>query len=193
MKPVLLVDLDGILANLIKKWLAVYNRDYHDNLTPDDITTWEWQDLVKPACGTRIYHYLSRPGFFADLEPIEGAAEALEQLAEHFELCVVTASPKNALKEKTLWVERHLPMVPRRNVILTYRKDLTRGHVIIDDATHNLVNFKGVRIIFDYPYNRGFEAAYRVQGWPEATELLNQFLGQEVPWYPNSQETVRFT
>ncbi|MFZ5827353.1 MAG: 5' nucleotidase, NT5C type, partial [Bacillota bacterium] len=64
-KPVLLFDLDGVCCNLMKKWLAVYNHDYSDNLTEADITSWNWDDFVKPECGKRIYHYLNRPGFFA--------------------------------------------------------------------------------------------------------------------------------
>ena len=180
-KPILLFDLDGITANLLAKWLACYNHDYDDSLAPEDITSWDWEHLVKPECGKRIYHYLSRPGFFADLEPVPGAVDTLSHLSKRVELVVVTASPKNALADKTRWVEKHLPFVPRRNIVLTYRKDLVRGDFMFDDAPRNLEHFPGVRILLDYPYNRDFHAAHRVRDWAEFARLMDRLL-EERGW-----------
>lgn len=173
-RPILLFDLDGICCNLMKKWLAVYNRDYHDNLRPEDITSWDWEKFVKPECGKRIYHYLNRPGFFADLEPIEGCVESLERLAAICELVVVTASPRQAAGDKIAWVRRHLPMVPRGNIVITHRKDLVRGDFMFDDAPKNLANHPAIRIMMDYPYNRHFHDCYRVHSWAEAERLIRR-------------------
>lgn len=175
-KPVLLFDLDGICTNLAKKWLAHYNRDWNDNLTLNEIVEWEWHRFVKPECGSRIYHYLNRPGFFADLEPIPGAVETLASLANRVELVVVTASPREAMQDKVQWVRRHLPFVPRHNIVITYRKDLVRGDFMFDDAPRNLRHFQGVRILMDYPYNRDFHDCHRVYSWAEFHGLMEGFL-----------------
>lgn len=177
-KPVLLFDLDGICANLLKKWLAVYNYDWDDHLAAADITSWDWDRLVKPACGKRIYHYLNRPGFFADLEPLPGCVASLERLSEFVELVVVTASPREACGDKMAWVRRHLPMVPKGNVVITYRKDLVRGDFMFDDAPRNLIHHPATRILMDYPYNRSFHDCHRVHSWEEAEALLYQLLAQ---------------
>lgn len=166
-KPLVCFDLDGVAADLVSKWLAHYNRDWDDNLTPDDIVAWNWDSLVKPECGKRIYHYLSRPGFFADLAPLPGAIEALRQLNEQAELVVLSASPQTALRDKWRWVEKHVPFLKRRNIILTYRKDLVRADLHIDDAPKNLTRFAGIRALFDYRYNRNFHDAWRLRGWQE--------------------------
>ncbi len=191
-KPVLLFDLDGICSNLAKKWLAVYNRDYHDTLTLDRIVAWEWHRFVRPECGKRIYHYLNRPGFFADLEPIPGCVEVLGRLSQRCELVVVTASPKEAMADKVRWVHRHLPFVPPRNIVITYRKDLVRGHFMFDDAPRNLRHFDGVRILMDYPYNRDFHDCYRVHDWFQFEALMNTLLdelaaGRPLPPTPQRQ------
>jgi 5'-nucleotidase len=183
-RPVFLFDLDGICCDLIKKWLAHYNRDYHDNLTPADITTWDWEHLVKPACGKRIYHYLNRPGFFADLELIPGCKEGLEQLSERCELVVVTASPKEAASDKMRWVHRNLPMVPKKNIVVTYRKDLVRGTFMFDDAPKNLRNHDAIRIMLDYPYNRDFHECHRVHSWAEAVALVEEILALQAAGRP---------
>ncbi|MFO7173545.1 MAG: 5'(3')-deoxyribonucleotidase [Bacillota bacterium] len=175
-RPILLCDLDGICADLASKWLEHYNRDWNDNLTLDRITEWEWHRFVKPECGTRIYHYLNRPGFFADLRPIPGAVETLAALSERVEIVVVTASPREAMRDKVQWVRRHLPFVPRENIVITYRKDLVRGDFLFDDAPRNLRNFPGIRIMMDYPYNRDFHDCYRVHSWTEFRQLMERLL-----------------
>lgn len=177
-KPVLLFDLDGVCADLARKWLAVYNRDWHDHLTLDDIVEWEWHRFVRPECGRRIYHYLSQPGFFADLDPIPGCVEVLARLADRCELVVVSASPKEAMADKVRWVRRHLPFVHPKNIVLTYRKDLVRGDFMFDDAPRNLRHFQGVRILMDYPYNRDFHDCYRVRNWAEFEALMQDLLAQ---------------
>jgi 5'(3')-deoxyribonucleotidase len=178
-KPVFLFDLDGICCNLMQKWLAVYNRDYHDSLTENDIVAWEWHRFVKPECGKRIYHYLNRPGFFADLEPIDGCVESLSRLERVCELVVVTASPKEAAGDKMRWVQRHLPMVPKGNIVVTYRKDLVRGDFMFDDAPKNLRNHPATRIMLDYPYNRDFHDCHRVHSWLEAEELVCRMVAEK--------------
>lgn len=190
--PVLLFDLDGICANLAKKWLEVYNRDWGDHLTTDDISAWEWHRFVKPECGKRIYHYLNRPGFFSDLEPIPGCVEVLRRLAHRTELVVVTASPKEAAEAKIAWVRRHLPFVSRHNIVITYRKDLVRGDFMFDDAPRNLRHFQGIRLLLDYPYNREFHECYRVKDWEHFGQLMAYFLqemaqGRRPPDVPQTQ------
>lgn len=177
-RPVLLFDLDGICADLAGKWLAVYNRDWKDNLTLDDVVEWEWHRFVKPACGSRIYHYLSRPGFFADLEPIPGAAEVLRELNDQAELVAVTASPRPAMADKVAWIRRHLPFIHKQNIVITYRKDLVRGDFMFDDAPRNLRHFQGIRIIMDYPYNRDFNDCHRVRDWFDFHRLMQAFLAE---------------
>jgi len=190
-RPILLFDLDGICCDLMKKWLAAYNRDYNDNLRPEDITTWDWEKFVKPECGKRIYHYLNRPGFFADLEPIAGCVESLGRLAEVCELVVVTASPRQAAGDKIAWVRRHLPMVPRGNIVITHRKDLVRGDFMFDDAPKNLENHPAIRIMMDYPYNRHFHDCYRVHSWAEAERLIRRLV--DLPRGESRQPSAQWT
>ncbi len=178
-KPVLLFDLDGICSNLMKKWLTTYNQDWDDRLTEADITSWDWDHLVKPACGKRIYHYLNRPGFFADLEPLSGCVESLERLSAFVELVVVTASPREACGDKMDWVRRHLPMVPKGNIVITYRKDLVRGDFMFDDAPRNLMHHPATRILMDYPYNRDFHDCHRVHSWTAAEALIYRLLAEQ--------------
>jgi 5'-nucleotidase len=175
-RPTLLFDLDGVCCNLLKKWLAVYNQEHNDNVRYEDLDRFSWDHLAKG--GKKIYQYLSRPGFFADLEPIPGCQAALERLGRRCELVVVTASPKAAMADKQRWVEKHLPMVPKDNVVITRRKDLVSGTFMLDDAPKNLANHPAIRLLFDAPYNRDFHDAYRVHNWDEVEATVNRLLDQ---------------
>lgn len=175
-RPVFLFDLDGVCCNLLKKWLAAYNRDYHDHLTEADIDSWSWDHKAK--CGQKIYHYLSTPGFFADLEPIAGCQESLTRLGKRCELVVVTASPKAAMADKQRWVEKNLPMVDRDNVVITRRKELVSGTFMLDDAPKNLANHPAIRLLMDAPYNRDFHDAHRVRGWDAVEALVNPMIDE---------------
>jgi 5'-nucleotidase len=191
-KHVLLFDLDGICCNLSKKWLASYNHEWEDELTEAAINEWEWHRFVKPECGKRIYHYLNQPGFFADLEPIEGCVASLERLAAVCELVVVTASPKEAAGDKIRWVNRYLPMVPKGNIVITHRKDLVRGDFMFDDAPKNLRNHPATRIMLDYPYNRDFHDCHRVSSWLEAEALiLHLIAAHPIPETPSAEGAMQ--
>lgn len=89
---------------------------------------------------------------------------------------MVTASPANAMKDKANWVRKHLPFVPRHNLVVTYRKDLVRGDFTFDDAPRNLERCRATRIIMDYPYNRDFADCYRVLNWAEFEALMDEVL-----------------
>ena len=50
----ILVDVDGVCADLHMTWLHRYNTDYDDHLIHSDITRWAIHEFVKPECGTKI-------------------------------------------------------------------------------------------------------------------------------------------
>lgn len=80
----------------------------------------------------------SIPGFFENLEPIEGAIESVNALRQSndFEVYILTApSTRNPLSytEKRLWVERHFDYAMVKRLILSPDKSLLRGDVLIDD------------------------------------------------------------
>jgi 5'(3')-deoxyribonucleotidase len=43
----------------------------------------------------------------------------------------------NSWSDKRRWVEKYLPQLRRKCLILSHRKDLNRGSYLIDDRAHN--------------------------------------------------------
>jgi 5'(3')-deoxyribonucleotidase len=159
-KLTILCDLDSIAANLMGEWLARYNRDYKDQITPDDIKTWDTHLYVKPDCGKAIYNYFT-PDLFYSLQPIDGAVEGLKQLVDAgHEVCFVTATPQGCADAKYQWVSEHFPFMHNtHDMVMTHRKYLIHGDVFIDDSPSNIREYRFRHhhtqiYTIAYPYNQ---------------------------------------
>ena len=134
-----LVDMDGILADAMGKYLARYNEERclrNNPATVADITTW---DISKALPGATEECFSER-GFFSDLEPIVGSLEAMREIhgmGHEVIICSSPGGPSSAM-EKLEWLAKHLPWLDRRAAILCHRKHLIAGDVLIDDKPDHL-------------------------------------------------------
>lgn len=174
-KFTILVDMDGVCVEIHDHWLNLYNRDYDDDLTQEQIVSWDLHKYVKEGCGLKIYEYLKEPGFFLGAPVIPGCAKSLRALKNAgLNIILVTATPSNshtAHFEKIKWIERNLPFLNTKNFISTSRKDLIAGDLLLDDAVHNLDNFPGIPCAFRQPWNLRKNYRFSVNSWEEFTEL----------------------
>ena len=82
---------------------------------------------------------LSRPDLFVNyrnLEVIEGAIESVAKLNVDHEIFIASTPPwtrPEVWGHKREWLEEHFPYL-KRKLILTHRKDLLIGDVLIDDT-----------------------------------------------------------
>jgi 5'-nucleotidase len=129
MKPIIYIDMDGVVADFDKAFPQVAEKKWT-----------EGQEKKVPE------------GFFYTLELIDGAQEALNALSNDFELYFLSTpqwSNPNCWKEKRLWVEKHFGDLMFKRLILTHNKGLLKGDYLIDDRIQNSVeNFEGEHIHF---------------------------------------------
>lgn len=170
----LLVDLDSVTADIQAKWLSMYNELYQDSLRVNDIKSWNMELYVKPECGKKIYDLLNIDGFFRDLPVIEGAKEYLKKLHDQgFDIVFVSTSSINGYKDKAEWVDQHFPFISSKNLILTARKDCTKGDILYDDAPHNLEGFEGVTVKRPWPWNQNYHGEdYVAKTWKDFYRLV---------------------
>ncbi len=128
-KPIVYVDMDGVCADYdkAKVLLLDYDNDPHEANVPE--------------------------GFFHTLEPVEGAIQALHDLADlDYELYFLSTpqwSNPHCWREKRLWVEEHYGELMFKRLILTHNKSLLMGEYLIDDRiTNGVENFTGTHIHF---------------------------------------------
>ena len=53
------IDIDGVVNNLPETVIDVYNEDYNDNLTINDITKYNIENFVKPEAKENFYKYFT--------------------------------------------------------------------------------------------------------------------------------------
>lgn len=182
---IVLVDMDGVLADTHFSWLQMYNRDWHDNLRTKDITRWALHEFVKPECGRRVYDYLERPEFYDFTPIIENALYGVNALrALGHRVIVVSAG---FYQSKVLWLSNNgfLNEFPYKNdyrpftaldLILCNDKSLIKGDYLIDDRLENVVQFtrNGIGILFTQPWNENRAIPNRANNWMDVIEYFKQ-------------------
>jgi 5'-nucleotidase len=168
------VDVDGVVADLHTEWLRLYNADYDDHLTSEDITAWNTHEFVKPECGKKIYSYLSRADLYDRVEPIFGSQYGVSRLRHAgYQPVFVTSNVKGMTDPKWKWLEKFDFLKSKSELVVMHDKSLLNANVLIDDGAHNIKAFRGGKpLLFDAPWNRS-ESLPRVCGWSEVLEALS--------------------
>ena len=131
-RRILYIDMDGVLVDLPQ------SIDGLDPSIRQACKAWQAeQEALRPD---QEIHHSDFEGLFATLKPREGAADAIDTLMAHFDVFLLSTAPwanTSAWTDKRRWVEKYLPNLPIKHLILTHRKDLNRGAFLIDDRPNN--------------------------------------------------------
>lgn len=174
------VDVDGVVVDLMSEWLAAYNADYDDKITPIDLNNgWEMTQYVKEECGSKIYDYLHNPSLYTNALPIDGALEGIQKLREMgHRIVFATSTPQGVEGRKLQWLIDNGFIEPKDHVFKDYieisDKHLLCGDILIDDGLHNVDGFKGLGILFDAPHTQKDEWPIRIKGWNNVIKYLEE-------------------
>ncbi len=91
-------------------------------------------------------------GLFSLMKPMQGAIDAFNLLAKHFDTYILTTAPwmnPTALTDKRDWIKKYLSESGYKKLIITHHKNLNRGDYIIDDRlARGVEKFDGEHIHF---------------------------------------------
>ena len=175
---VILVDMDDTIEQLLSAWLRRINERYGRSVRYEDVYNWDIALAYPGLTWEQVYGVPLEPGFWRTVDPIPGAAEALQRLmAAGHEIYIVTATECDSVPEKmNELLFRYFPFLTWRQVIITANKQLIRGDVLIDDGPHNLEGGDYVKILMTAPHNRGYDAEangmIRVSNWDEIEAVI---------------------
>ncbi len=181
-KLTILIDMDSITCDLMEAWLGKYNEDYNDNVTIDDIKSWDTHKYVKKECGRRMYRYLTSD-LYTRLKPLPGAIDAITYLRKKHHVVWVTAAPSGSADAKVQWIKDHFPGAKKNDVCICDQKHLVKGDIFIDDSPSNIRNYKkawpGAKAMtIAYPYNE--EVAHltdvRAGSWKDTEAAWKAFV-----------------
>lgn len=184
----ILTDIDDTLndmGHVLLKWL---NEDSSLEYKYSDITTWDW---YKNVFGEKWYKPLNDPLFWLEVNIDNKAIQVLENLVKQgHDVKLVSASFLNdVLIDKIYFTLFPFDdtLINENNIIITQDKSCIKGDLMIDDKPDNLVNFEGIKFLYDQPWNRkekeiwdlvngDFVNYARVSNWNQIEQLLKLYL-----------------
>ncbi len=185
MKPIALVDADGVLLNFSRSYLAAVESITGSEHDVSEITEWDMHKcpfFVALAekhldLQARVETVILQPGFCENIEVLPGAKEGLAALREVADVYVVTAPwpfSTTWAGERTHALWRHFG-IPHTHVIVTQTKHLIHGDMMIDDNIKHLTGWKhGVPLLWDSHHNQDVlvpEPIVRVYSWERAVQI----------------------
>lgn len=174
----ILLDMDGPVANFMKGWLEQYNFITKENVRVQDIKGLNTSKFVsEPFILKRIKDSV---GFIRNLEPIDGAIEGIETLHKQGHEIVFVSNGTNCPTsghEKRDWLKfylGHLWKFPP--LVLTYHKHYVRGDCLIDDQPKNLENLDAstTPLLWHCSYNADVKGYTRIYDWSSLLDWVSR-------------------
>lgn len=129
-KPIAYFGLEGVLADIDKAEASLTDKERE-----------QYKNHIECV-----------PGIYQEMEPVQGAVEAFKALSRHYDLYILTSAPWNnedVWSEKIKWVKKHLGIYGYKRVIMTHRKDLNEGQLLVDRrAGKGAAQFEGTWLQF---------------------------------------------
>jgi 5'(3')-deoxyribonucleotidase len=170
-KPVILCDVDEVIAGLLPEWIRRYNEAFGKTVDHRTIDSW---DLSTHCGGPEVYGILNLPDVYAGVRPIEGAQWGVEELRNlGYRVVFVSSCGAATAGQKMTWLHAHgfLPGVhSQKDLIIASDKSLVYGRVLIDDGPHNIEAFPGRTVLVDQPHNRSMKHPHRARSWAEIVD-----------------------
>ncbi len=195
MKQLTLVfDLDAIIIDLLRPWIAWININYGTKLTVDDVTQYNMHDVF--PCGNEVYKFFTKERY-RECAPLPGAAWGLSYLksAGH-KMVIATATAGDTGSEKLGLLHKAAPWFHEDDLYIGRDKYERRGDVFVDDSPKNIYRYKEVHpdtllATIAYPYNKELESVVDIyaqdyqatdQAWLEIVTGIEKHAGScELP------------
>jgi 5'(3')-deoxyribonucleotidase len=189
LKPTVLLDVDGVIANFTQLYLScakaagVLSMEFPSDWESPYEKIEEALHLTKDG-EAAVYKLLNAPDAAFNINPYPKAVEGVKSVAEIAEVYFVTnpiGSSPTWSWDRMRWLKKHFGDELGGNVVLTPHKFLVRGDIFVDDRPSNLEPWKkawpyGIEVCWDQPYNQDWKS-HKVNMWEHVVELARLCAG----------------
>jgi 5'(3')-deoxyribonucleotidase len=170
MKKRILVDMDGVLADVYSRFFDLHEKETGHRLSVSEIT-----GLKEAEAFPDLLKWVETPGFFRHLSVMPGSQEGLKRLNDAYFVIVVSLATEFplSLTDKQLWLHDNFPFISWQQIVFCGSKNLIRADIMIDDHLKNLDLFDGVTFMFTQPHNMHVNMIHRrVDSWSDIEKIL---------------------
>lgn len=171
-RPVILLDVDGVIANFIDGALPIAERLTRQKHHHDDIDQWHMEKALGLTEDQThaFYAEIASEGHCIKLPVYEGAIDGVKALREIADVHPVTAPFASTywVGERETWLLNHFGF-HHHDVVHTNAKHLIRGDILIEDKPETIVKW-----CQHHPTGRGILIArnYNKYGLPATAHPL---------------------
>jgi 5'(3')-deoxyribonucleotidase/uncharacterized protein with PQ loop repeat len=168
------IDMDEVIADFRSKHVRAYNEAFNGKLTVGHLGGRPLEEVVPESHAEAARQMVLEPGFFADLDEVEGSREVVRQLAERYEVFIATAAMEvpTSFADKYTWLRRRFPFIPPSHVVFCGDKGVLDVDYLIDDTSRHFEHFRGTPLLFSAPHNRDVTGFRRVDGWDDVRRMF---------------------
>lgn len=168
----ILIDMDDVLEDLVGCWISELNKKHGTTVTIEDVTDWKIAKFFPTLTNEELYAPLFDPDMWLKLEVMPNAPENVKRLIDDGHIVrIVTATHYGTVLPKMKRFLEMYPFLTWEDVIIASDKSVINGDVMIDDGVHNLESASCIKLLFDRPHNRAYNARannmIRVKTWEE--------------------------
>lgn len=170
------VDMDGVIANYVKKQFAFHQRLTGFTLSHKKLNGQKLRHYVPEDIGNKITAHMNEESFFLDLEVISNSQQVLKELQKEHEIYIATAAVEFPLSfnAKYQWLKKHFSFINDTHIVFCGDKSVIHTDYLIDDQPYNLQAFKGKGILFSAYHNLNNNEFERVNDWEEVSEYFKR-------------------
>lgn len=175
--PVIGIDLDDVLWDLLEAWINRYDEITDDNVKPSDIKSWDVSKYINKGSKEMLFYILEQSDFWETVNPRPESQKYLKQLIDDgYDVVIITASHYKTLNHKMSRFFDLFPFIEKEQVIVAHRKQMIDIDLLIDDNPENLRDSSYIKVLFDTPHNEWLNekeiGAIRLSNWKEIYEYI---------------------
>ena len=174
----ILVDMDDVMEDLLVSWVMWLNKKHGTSVDYNDVNDWNVRKFFPELTKEEVFAPLSDEHFWDTVQPKYMANSSLQALRDiGHKVYIVTTSYYNTIipkMEKVLF--RYFPFITWDDVIITSKKQMVRGDILIDDNPQNLIGGEYFGILMDMPHNLLFDereyGIVRAYDWHDVMNII---------------------
>jgi uncharacterized HAD superfamily protein len=188
---IIAVDLDDVLADSLASFIKFYNKHYDKTLKYEDFTAYTLNEIkgMPIEDEKKILEHYDDSEEFDNIQPMNGAIEAIEKLSKKNKIIIVTSRTRDKQEKTKKWVEKFLKNIADIHFIRANYSEhnktkaetckMIKADVLIEDNPKYAKDCakNGIKVLlFDYPWNKKVNSPLikRVHSWDEIVKVLSR-------------------